>query len=236
VALDKDALVDTTEARTYLGVDADGKPVDAALEQIIGGLSRRVLQYTGRTYINHTAADATSTRVFATNVDTGRVSIDDCRSISVVEITGTPDAPGSWEPAETDLWIAEPLNEPVTDTIRFYNPELLPAQGMGWGALSAHLAGRSGWGQASPWPGQVRAEITARVFVRVTAKWGYGPDLKTVPANVKLAVLMWLQNIHKRDLAFFGENAEATANIAMPKDVKDLLEGEAQEAPMVVAV
>jgi hypothetical protein len=73
--------------------------------------------------------------------------------------------------------------------------------------------------------------------VRVTGKWGYGKDTTTVPANVKLAVLMWLQNIHKRDQAFFSENfGDALASLAMPKDVAELLDGEEASRAQVAAV
>lgn len=238
MALDPAALVDVTEARTYLQADAQGKPTDALLEQIIGGLSLRVLQYTGRTYINPDSKDAATTRVFGLLNEERTVAIDTCRGIESVEVTATPDEAESWTPLETDTWIAEPLNQAVVDSIRFFNPELLPAQGIGWGALALHVySGElAAWGPTTRWPGQDRAEITARVFLRVKAKWGYGPDLTTVPANVKLAVLMWLQNIHKRDQAFFDENAEVWATIAMPKDVKDLLTAEAQDEPAVVVV
>jgi hypothetical protein len=89
---------------------------------------------------------------------------------------------------------------------------------------------------STAWPNQVRAELESRAYLRVTAKFGYGGDLATVPPNVKLAVLMWLQNIHKRDQAFFSESAKVTAKIAMPEDVKELLEGEASKRPSVSAV
>jgi hypothetical protein len=236
VALDANALVEVDEARTYLGIEKGDDPEDAWFEQVISGLSLRVLQHTGRVYINSDGDDKASTRSYVGYATDTSIAIDDCREISKVEFTGTPDDADSWEEADAGSWVAEPLNGPTVNVVRFFNPDGLPAQGHGWGALALHLSGRSEWGQATPWPGQARAEISARVFLRVTAKWGYGKDNTTVPANVKLAVLMWLQNIHKRDAAFFKDTAKALAQIEIPADVKSILEGEAASEATVVAV
>jgi hypothetical protein len=236
VALDANALVSVTEARTYLQVDATDKPTTALLEQVIGGLSLRVLQHTGQTYINPVAADGKAERIYELNTTSAReLVIDNCRQLTLIEATATPNDAGSWVEVEADSYITEPLGEPVAERVRFLEPALLPAIGTGWGLLGLHASPQS-MPSSTPWPNQVRAELESRTYVRVTAKFGYGPDLATVPANVKLAVLMWLQNIHKRDQAFFSESAKVTAKIAMPEDVKEMLEGEAAKQPSVAAV
>jgi len=236
VALDADALVSAAEARTYLQVGAQDKPTTALLEQVIGGLSRRVLQHTGQTYINPVAGDGKAERLYELNTNSVReLLIDNCRELSLIEATATPNDAASWVVVEPDSYITEPLGEPVAERVRFLEPALLPAIGTGWGLLGLHASPQS-MPSSTPWPNQVRAEMESRTYVRVTAKFGYGPNLETVPANVKLAVLMWLQNIHKRDQAFFSESAKVTAKIAMPEDVRELLEGEASKRASVSAV
>jgi hypothetical protein len=235
MALDVDALVSTTEARTYLQVAATDKPTDGLLEQVIGGLSRRVLQHTGAVYINHAPADAATARRYSYDPSERELLIDPCRSPGLVEATATPNDNESWVEVEADQVLTEPLDGPVYDRLRFLGAAELPAIGRGWGLLGAHASPASA-PSSSRWPNQVRAELEARAYIRLTAKWGYGPDLKTVPPNVKLAVLMWLQNIHKRDQAFFSEAAKVTAKIAMPEDVRELLDGEAANKATVTAV
>lgn len=236
MALDPNALVSSTEARTYLGVDAKDKPADAWLEQVIGGLSLRVLQHTGRTYINPVGEDKAGTSPYTFNPADRELEIDNCRDLSLVEANATPQDDDTWEEVGEELYVAEPLGGPVFDTVRFLTADTLPAQGVGWGLLGLHASSSSVSSESTAWPHQVRAELASRVGIRVTGKLGYGPDLKTVPENVKLAVLMWLQNIHKRDIAFFGESAKVTSKIGMPEDVKELLDGEAATRASVVAV
>lgn len=236
MALDPAALVSTTEARIYLQVEGEDKPTDGLLEQIIGGLSLRVIQHTGRTYISPDKDDKAITRQYVFDPSDRVVEIADCRELSKVEVTATPKDEDTWEEVDAELWVAEPLGEPVIDRIRFLAPSDLPAQGTGWGLLGLHASSQSAGGERTPWPHQVRAEMNSRAAVRVTGKLGYGKDATTVPANVKLAVLMWLQNIHKRDAAFFSEAAKVTAKIAMPEDVRELLDGEGANAPSVAAV
>lgn len=73
---------------------------------------------------------------------------------------------------------------------------------------------------------------TAPVAVRVTAKWGHAE----IPADVKLACLMWLQNIHKRDIAFLSEEiARTSAVLRMPDDVRGVL-ADWKRKPSVVPV
>lgn len=234
MALDSDALVSLEEARTYLQTEAEGKPVTEWLELAINGLSLRVLQHTGRTYINPDKADKATVREYSFDPSDRILAIDNCRGISLVRASATPKDVDSWNDVEADLWLAEPLGEAVTDRIRFLSPADLPAIGTGWGLLGLHASRESS--QRSEWPHQVRAELHSRATLQVTAKWGYGASLATVPGNVKLAVLMWLQNIHKRDAAFFGEQAKVFADLAMPRDVRELLDGEGTSRPLVDAV
>lgn len=234
MALEDDALVSVDEARTYLQVSATDKPSTELLEQLINGLSRRIVQRTGRTYISDSGTDDASARQFRFDPGDRVLDMDDARSISKVEVTATPNEEASWEEVDAANYVAEPLSQDVTNRLRFLEPAELPAQGSGWGALSLHVNNaRSG----TPWPQQARAETTAYTVVRVTAKWGYGKDLTTVPWNVKLALNMWLQNIHKRDQAFFSaEIAEVLAKLKMPPDVEEMLMGEAAATPNVVAI
>lgn len=236
MALDPAALVSTDEARTYLQVEEEDKPAEALLEQVIGGLSLRVIQHTGRTYISPDKDDKAVARQYVFNPADRVVEIDDCREISKVEVTATPKEADTWEEVGGELWVAEPLGDAVVNRLRFLAPNDLPAQGTGWGLLGLHASSQSAGSERTPWPHQVRSELSSRAAVRVTCKPGYGKDLKTVPANAKLAVLMWLQNIHKRDAAFFGEHAKVTSKIGMPEDVRELLDGESATAPSVVAV
>lgn len=238
MALDPKALVSVEEVRTYLGVGEKDKPLTAWIELVVNGLSARVWDYTGHTYISDDAGDKASARVFSASAGAPSIPIDDCREISKVEVTATPDQAGSWDTWTEESWIAEPLGGPTFTSLRFFNPDGLPAQGTGWGALGLHLSADAAYAQGSRWPGRDRAEIAAEVFVRVTAKWGYGADESTVPADVKLAVLMWLQNIHKRDQAFFNKatSARVFATQEMPPDVKAILDGEEDTEPTVMAV
>ena len=71
------------------------------------------------------------------------------------------------------------------------------------------------------------------IAVQVTATWGH----IVVPENVTLACHMWLQNIHKRDVAFFSEEiARTSAILRMPQDVRDILDDEKRTPPAYVAV
>lgn len=235
MTLDPNALVSTDEARTYLQLEATDKPPAAWLEQVIGGLSLRVIQYTGRTYINPVAEDKAATRQYVYDPGDAELPIDNMRELSLVEVSANPQTE-EWEEVGDELFIAEPLDGPVYDRLRFFSPELLPAQGTGWSLLGLHASASSASSERTPWPHQVRTQLEARIVVRVTGKLGFGKDLKSVPANVKLAVLMWAQNIFKRDAAFFGEQAKVFASLAMPKDVKELLDGESATRPQVTAV
>ncbi len=232
-----EGLVTVGEARIYLQKQEDDKPTVPLLEQVINGLSLRVLQHTGRTYINPDSNDKATVRVYSFDPSDRWLAIDDCRAPADVEVTATPNDGDTWQETEPDQWVAEPLGEQIVNRLRFYLPEDLPAQGTGWGLLGLHASSASAPSENTLWPHQVRAELQARAAVRVSAKWGFGPDNSTVPANVKLAVLMWLQNIHKRDQAFFGKEAsKIIATLGMPKDVEELLDGEAASQPSVTAI
>jgi hypothetical protein len=229
-----DALVSEKEARAYLQVEEADKPSKELLAELINGLSARISQYTGTGYIGD-AEDKEASRLYRYYLADPSVDIDPVREISKLEVSASPSTEGTWEALAADNWIGEPLGEPVTTQLRFLF-ETAPATGVGWSALAAHV---SGWEpEGTPWPKYDRALLSAYTVVRVTGKFGYGKDAATVPDNVKLALLMWLQNIWKRDQAFFSDNvAEVIAGVGMPRDVKELLEGaETSEAPSVEPV
>jgi len=230
------ALVTLTEARTYLGVGESDKPTGPFLRQVILGLSARIVQHTGRTYLNPNAEDASSARQFLFDPAERVLRIDDCRDIETVEVSATPQDDKSWDAVETELWVAEPLGKEVVDRLRFLQAPELPATGAGWSALGLHASIGTAGGEQTLWPHQVRTELSTRVGVQVAAKWGYGPTCNDVPANAKLALLMWLQNIHKRDKAFFSDQAKVWAKMGMPEDVRELLDGEGSLEPGVLAV
>jgi hypothetical protein len=237
MALSAQALVSTEGARTYLGVDSSDLPSDELLEQIIEGLSARITERTGACYISDDEKDKASKRMFTFDPGAKHAEVDNFRAPEKVEVSATPGDEGSWIELAAEDFVAEPLSDPTFNRLRFLNPADLPAQGTGWGALSLHTNNRDTIGGQTPWPHQVRSELRAYAVVRITAKWGYGPDLKTVPAQVKLAVTMWLQNIHKRDQAFFSEDfGKAMAGLKMPADVEELLEGQGISAGLVAAV
>jgi hypothetical protein len=231
------ALITVEEARQYLDVEKEAKPTDGLLEQIINGLSDTVLQRTGKTYINPVAEDGESTRAYEFLADEKKVHIDNVRAISKVEVTGTPQDDDSWlELSDTD-WVAEPVGLSVQDKIRFLVNQELPAAGVGWSALALHRTGEQRDSMHTPWPWEARSSAQGRVYVRVTGKYGYGVDTTTVPGNVKLALALWLQNIHKRDQAFFSETiGVAKALTKMPPDVEVMLEGEEADQAQVSAV
>lgn len=237
MALAATALVTVAEARTYLQVEADDKPPDALLEQIIEGLTDGIVGRTGKTYVNPVAADAESTRAYMFMADEKKVHIDNVRAISKVEVTATPQDNDSWVEMEDDdgNWVAEPVGLPVQHIIRFLMTQELPASGIGWSGLALHTHVQDS--TSTPWPRQARASVTARAYIRVTGKYGMGANTASVPGNVKLATLMWLQNIHKRDQAFFSETiGVASALTKMPGDVEALLENEMSEGAQVQAV
>lgn len=235
--LSAQALLSLAEARTYLGVSADEDPKDELLELIINGLSARIVQRTGRTYINPVAKDAESTVSYDFDPASPTVPIDDFRSVTKVEVSATPGSADSWfELADTDFYL-EPSGQPVSTAIRFLEGPALPAQGVGWGALSLHRRGYSSDTMGTPWPWEGTIAAAARTTVRITGKLGQGADATTAPANVRLAVAMWLQNIHKRDQAFFSEDfGKAMAGLKMPADVEELLDGEGDRGASVQVI
>ena len=238
MALDPQALVTTEEARTYLDVGKTDKPEDGLLELVINGISKRLAQRTGRTYVNPVAKDGASESSYEFDPADRRVDVADCRDVTAVAITATPGDADSWLDLDPATYVLEPVGQPVGTAIRFFTGIELPAQGIGWGGLSMHRHnGPEADTMRTEWPWEGERSIDTRAVARVTAKLGLGPDADTAPANVKLAVLMWLQNIHKRDQAFFSETiGVASALTRMPPDVVELLEGEPDDVANVGAV
>jgi hypothetical protein len=237
VALAAQALVSVEEARTYLQVESTDKPPDALLEQIIEGLTAGIVQRTGKTYVNPVDKDGESSRAYVFAADDRKVHIDSVRELSTVEVTGTPQDEDSWLELTDHDFIAEPVGVEVQHRIRFLMATAMPAVGVGWSGLALHRSGEQRDSMHTPWPWEARSTVQGRVTVRVTGKFGMAGKTADVPGNVKLATLMWLQNIHKRDQAFFSETiGVASALTKMPPDVEALLEGESAEQAQVVAV
>lgn len=71
------------------------------------------------------------------------------------------------------------------------------------------------------------------IAVRVTAKWGWD----AVPEHVKLAALMWIEAIFRRDAAYFSADVAAPSSIPqMPADVRQILDGEKRPLPQVLTL
>jgi hypothetical protein len=222
------SLVSLAEARTFLLAEEGDDPKDALLELIIPGLSKRIVQKTGNLYVNPAADDGVSRRSYDFSPNDRRVDIDFARELGAVEVTGAPQDEEAWTllDAATDYY-AEPVGMPVVTSLRFMTALELPAQGVGWGGLALHRLTPDVDLEYSTWPSQERQVDSVRATVRVSAKFGLGADSTTAPANVKLALLMWLQNIHKRDIAFVSDTVGvASATMKMPADVEELLLGE----------
>lgn len=238
MALSASALVTREEARSFLQVGDEDDPKDALLELVINGLSDRIVQRTKDVYVNPVKDDGLGIRTYDFNPAIDRhVDIDFAREVASVEVTASPQDEDSWQTLEAADFYVEPVGEPVSRMIRFLTGFDLPAQGIGWGALSLHRTGPGADSQWTDWPGEDRDVTSARATARVKAKFGLGGDSATVPHNVKLATLMWLQNIHKRDIAFVSETiGVASAALRMPPDVVELLEGETEDEAAGVAI
>jgi hypothetical protein len=229
VALDSTALVTVDEARTYLGASSTEAPPTDWLELVINGLSAAVAAYTRRTYIETVTATPTTKIV---SHDGGRwLEIPLARSVVSLRTTATPKDAGSWAELDDDSWVAEPQEAALKDRIHFLGG-LERAQRFGW---HFDLYGRQG----TPWPREAEASHWRYVAVEVTALWG-GASASEVPENVRLALLMWLQSIHRRDRAYFSadfaQGATAGELGEMPADVRALLDVEAGSSARVVAV
>lgn len=248
MTLARSALVTVDEARTFLGAEPHDDPSTELLEQIIEGLSTRISQRTGDLYTNPAGVlakegdpwpDELSERVYEFDPTERIVSIDYARAVAAIELSTAPGDEDSWQALGSSDYYLEPVGRPVTTSITFLTAVDLPAQGVGWDALAMH-ARQSGAGadtQWTEWPRAAAAAVHVRAFARVKAKFGLGTDSATVPQNVKLALLMWLQNIHKRDVAFTSETiGVASATMKMPADVEELLEGEEDIQSLVGAV
>lgn len=232
IALAREALVGTDDVRTYLQLASDDEPSDDLLKQIINGLSQQIKNRTGEVYVSPSSTDASSARTFQHVGDGRQILIDNARQISLVEATNDPN--GDWTTIEPEDYVAEPYGESITTSIR--TDLELPAENRGWEILGrtnnrAILIGDT------QWPREEAAEASQRTYVRVTAKWGYGASNTSIPDNVRLAILMWLQNIHKRDQAFFSEDlAKVAAEMAVPADVVEMLDGESATASNASAI
>jgi hypothetical protein len=242
VALSPAALVTTEEARSFLGVADDENPTTDQLALIVNGLSSRITQKTGDLYINPVANDGVAERTYEFVGDERKVAIDAARSVTEVALTGSPQDVASWTVLNplADFYL-EPVGAPVSKVVRLMASTEIPTEGVGWGGLSLHAnsynPGPEGDTMWTPWPGADRASIDFRGFLRVKGKFGLAGDASLVPDNVKLAVVMWLQNIDKRDLAFMSETiGTASALTKMPPDVEELLVGESDDQPSVGAV
>lgn len=239
IALASTALVSLEEARSFLGADPTDDPVDDQLALIINGLSTRIAQKTGDLYVNPVAEDGVAERSYQFNGSERTVTIDNARSISEVAISGTPQDVDSWTVLDVAEYYLEPVGQPVSTKVRFLAALEVPTVGSGWGGLSLHTVnpGPEGDTMWTRWPSDDAAIEDFVASLRVKAKFGLGADAATVPANVKLAVAMWLQNIDKRDLAYVSETiGAASALTKMPPDVEELLAGETDSQPTIGAV
>lgn len=233
--LAREALVTVAEAREHLGVSATDDPSDPQLELLINGVSRRIVQRTGRTYVGFSDTDAASARKYLH--DGSKVlGIEDAREVTSVETSLDPDDASGWTPMDAANYVLEPVNGPTTQRIRFLN--VLPGLRTGWAGLTGgYSRAAAPAGIETPWPREVAGASDFRVWVRVNAKWGYGPDTDTVPGHVKLAALLWVANIHKREQAYFSEDlSRAVAEMGMPPDVEELLTEEGTSSAQVAAV
>lgn len=220
-------LVTKADVREYLQVDEDDLPKDALLALLISGISSRVAQRTGAALASD--PDVEAKRVFEWTG--GVLAIPPCREIAGLEISATPADDDSWEELGSSAWVSEPLDSLVRDRIRFLVE--VPYVNIGWGGLGLHRAGNG-----TPWPRETAGLDSPYAGVRVEAKWGYAPgEDGGVPHHVRLAVLMWIQNVHKRDQAFFSDNvSRAIAEMGIPSDVEELLAGSEPSSPSVTAI
>jgi hypothetical protein len=224
------ALVTEAEARTHLGVSASDDPSNDQLDLIINGVSERIAQRMGRTYLSFDENDAASVRVYRHD-GSALLPIEDAREVTEIEATTDPTNEDSWTVVPAGDYVLEPVNGPTVQRIRFFRTPT--ALGVGW----AGLTGGRIRTDRTLWPREEAGLASYRVWIRVNAKWGYGPDTGTVPGNVKLAALMWLQNIHRREQAYFSEDlSRAVAEMGIPPDVEELLAEEGSPTASVSAV
>lgn len=239
IALASTALVGVEEARSFLGVDPTDDPTDDQLALIINGLSSRIVQKTGDLYVNPIAADGVGERSYEFSGSDITVEIDNARSVTEVAMTGTPNDVESWVVLGSNDYYLEPVGAPVADKVRFLATLEVPTVGTGWGGLSMHTVnpGPEGDSMWTRWPRDDASIESFVAWLRVKAKFGLAGDNSLVPANVKLALAMWLQNIDKRDLAYVSETiGAASALTRMPPDVEELLTGESDQQPTIGAV
>lgn len=229
--LSDQALVDERDVKGYLDVGNDAEsPKPEWIRRAINGVSAVIVEQSGRDWrgLPDDAEDAEVTRIF--EHDSSRVlDIDPARNVTLVRVSGTPKASGSWSELDDGDWIAEPQRSAVKQRIRFVGPRPLPARRSGFSALARHLSGSPG----TRWPGDV-ADEDLHVSVEVTAIWGYA----SVPDHVKFAALLWISQLYKRDVQFLSDSIPEGQRIAggIPKDVKDILEGDSDDDTAIAAV
>lgn len=229
--LSDQALVTEADVKAYLDVPTDAtSPSVRWIRRAVNGVSAVIVEKTGRDWrgLADDAQDAQQPRIF--EHDSSRVlEIDPARSPSLVRVTGTPKDSDSWVALDDGDWIAEPQRAAIKQRIRFLGATPLPARQSGWSALSRHLSGSPG----TRWPAEVASE-DLHSSVEVTAIWGYA----SVPDQVKLAALLWISQLYKRDVQFLSDSIPEGQRIAggIPKDVLDILEGDSDDASSVAAV
>lgn len=225
--LNDDALISVADARTYSKLTSEDEPTDAWFEQAVNGVSTQIQSKVGRKY--QPRSSTPETRQFLH--DGGpTLEIDDCTDLSLVRASNDPQDASTWEDVETEQWIAEPLNEAIKTQVRFLGDIDWPASNIGWDALAFHLGSTT----RTQWPVETMREGKVVTVVEVTAKWGH----ETVPGNIQLAALLWIQYLIQRDVAYFSPDlAEAViAQGAMPPDVKGIIESEKAKQAQITAV
>lgn len=202
-------LLTPDDVRNYLKTEVEDDPSAEWIDLVIAGVSNSIAKRTGRDYSGSTD-QAPAERTFQRFGDDATVPIDDCREVTKVEVGSD----GNWVEIDGTDWTTEPTSKDPKARVRFANPDL-PATGVGW------FFPNPGFGSSWPKHSSTSQAVTA---VRVTALWGTGG----VPANVRLAALMWISSIHKRDQAYFSENfAQGAATILdIPPDVMRMINDE----------
>lgn len=223
------ALVDEKDVRAFVDVESDAtSPNLEWTRRAINGVSATIVEKSGRDWRGKPDDSDPEERVF--EHDGSRVlEIDPVRNPTLVRVTGTPKNADSWTALDDDDWIAEPQRANVKTRIRFVGSRPLPTRMSGWSALSRHVSGSPG----TRWPGDDDYE-DVHSSVEVTGVWGYAE----VPDHVKFAALLWIAQLYKRDVQFLSDSVPEAQRVAggIPKDVEQILEGEADDAVGVAAV
>lgn len=226
--LSDDALVTVADVKAYLDVEDGGKPNNVWIQRAINGTSAVIVEKTHSWggAADQEDPDAAEIRVF--EHDGGPLlTIDPCRVPSLVRVTATPKDADSWETLDDGDWIAEPQRLDIKQRLRFMRE--LPTRMSGWSALSRSAAGFP----PTRWPGGIDPE-TLHSSIEVTAVWGYA----AIPDHVKLACLLWISALYRRDVQFLTDSIPEGARVAggIPKDVMEIIEGEQDDVGAVSAV